>query len=199
MSDNEELISGQEAFAPEERITAENIDRRIYQKTLTIARIGAAPERAKTLKQQVLLCRIAGEVRGVAVESLPDDPDTTFTALVGEFEADVYSNDGEVTTYYGGQCYLPILQEAVLTRLQRETEMNPDNPSVRFNLQFASEPWGNPAGYRYVARNVDPIAKRVDELQKMRERANLITAHPGLPRLGAPSAPAPSGKRLPAA
>ncbi len=169
------------------------VDQRIYRKTLTMATIGAAPERAKTQQRVVLLCRIAGEVRGTAREcsaeemKKPEDQREYFTALVGQFEADVYDDNGEVVSYAGGQCYLPTgFHEAVLTELTRAIEANGDSGFARFNLEFAaSDKTKAPAGYSYMARNLNRV--RVDPndaLAIMRREGEDVRKSDQLPWLG---------------
>lgn len=174
------------------------IDRRIHRKTLTMATIGAAPERAKTKQQTVMLCRIAGEARGTAREcsaeemKKPEDQREYFLALVGQFEADVYDDDGEILSFAGGQCYLPTgFHEAVLTELTRSIEASGDQGRARFNLEFAAQPRPNPAGYGYVARNLNRIVvDDNDMLAIMRRQGEEARKSPDLPLL--------TGRREPA-
>lgn len=177
------------------------IDRRIYRKTLTPSTMESVPERCITLKRPVMLFRISGDVRGTAREPLtadinkPEDQRQYFTALVGEFEADVYGDDVEKTgeilaTYYGGQAYLPTgFHEAVLTQFSNrcdEAAEAGNDPSLQFSLEFAAEPTGNSntRGYRWIARNLAPVIyDRNSWLNRSREAAVLLRGNRELPSL----------------
>ena len=179
---------------------AENMvaDQRIYRKTLTMATIEALPQRCIVAKKIIPLCRWGGLVRGTVQEWKAEDANKPmsereiFTGLVGEFEADVFSDDGEVFTFYGGQTYLPKgFHEAVLSQFQSVCdaalkEKSAISPTTRFNLEFAAEPTGKGVGYRYLARNMDPVLRRTDELELMRVRARLARQHADLPSLEGP-------------
>lgn len=198
-ADNGKHGEGQDGFV--DGTAADNmvVDQRIYRKTLTMATIDALPERAVVNKRTTLLCRIGGEIRGVAIEYRAEDANKpeaqrqSFTALVGEFEADTYSDDGEFFSFYAGQCYLPTgFHDAVLTQFRNrcdELQAAKDtttSPFIRFNLEFASEPAPNPRGYRYIARNMSPVPRRTDALAMQRETARLVRASGDLPALDGP-------------
>lgn len=165
------------------------IDERIYRKMLTMKTIEAVPERAIVAKKRVLLCRISGIVSGT-VQSEKADKTEQFTGLAGEFEAEVYDDDGQFRVYYGGICYLPAgFHEATLARLSRlRPEDATQNGGLAFSLEFAAEPAGNPAGYSYVARNVMRVSRRDDALARLADEARLVkAARPSL-MIGAPAA-----------
>lgn len=165
--------AGQEEKAGEKNSGAV-ADRRIHLKTLTMATIAANPVRAKMARDHVRLCRIAGIINGSEREFRAEDAGkpgaVPFWALVGRFEADVYSDDGEISGYYGGQCYLPKgFHEACLSELQSRIDQGDESPAIPFNLEMWAVPASNPAGYSYLGVNLNPVLRDpADPLERMR-------------------------------
>lgn len=183
--------TAQAEYVSEAQFAEETIDGRIWRKTITAKNIEAHPERAKLHGRPVVCCRIAGEVRGV--EEVPIDPakpqDGTLTVLVGEFFADSYNDQGEVFGYVGEWCGLPMGQNIILGRLQQMIDDKAESPVVRFDLEFAALPAGNPAGYSWGARNMMPVAINRQAFlsdHTMKQRRDRATAA-GLPEFQRPA------------
>jgi hypothetical protein len=144
-------------------------------------------QRASIAKKPVRLCRIAGIINGSAREykaedmGKPEDQRETFFALIGRFEADVYDDHGEIAGYYGGQAYLPKgFHEACLSELQSRIDHDDPSPAIPINLEFWSEPAGNPAGYSYLAVNLNPIVRDPSDPMEQMRRVSLARPE-GLP------------------
>lgn len=165
MSDKTNPAAGQASAAPEnaeylteDQINESTIDGRTWIKTITARSIEAHPERAKTKNKPVLCCRIAGEVRGTA--AVPADPKDKspdremLTVLVGEFRAESYTDDGEVFSFVGEWCGLPMGQNVILGRIQKMADDGVESIVVRFDFEFAALPASNMTGYRWGARNM---------------------------------------------
>jgi hypothetical protein len=184
-SDQNGSAQAQAEYLSEEELGETIIDGRVWVKTITAKTCEFHPERAVTRKRNVLCGRIAGEVRGIeAVPSDPKNPNSEkINVLVGEFVAESYTDDGEVFSYIGEWCGLPMGNAVMLARLQKMVDEGSESPVVTFDLEFAALPAGNPAGYRWGARNMMPVP-RVDlsflGADKMARR-RLVAQQGGLP------------------
>lgn len=157
-------------------------DNRIVRKTLTMASIGAVPERCVVAKEPVLIGRFFGIMFGTERQSLaadadkPDSQKTWFEAIEGDCMATAYLDDGAILQYLGGYCYMPGgFQERVIAMFRRLSDADRER-GMDFDFQFAAVPARNPRGYAYVGRSL--LAVSADE-QNRRIEADLRTRRDG--------------------
>ncbi len=180
---NEEDFFGQE----NDRLT---LDRAAGIKTISVGYCNMLPERCVTAGRKILIGRIGGRVFGV--ERQLRNPDAVAkaktaadaeriadygTALVGSFNADVYSDGGEVTAEFAdsGFCYLPGgFQEGMLARF---AGMDPavQAKGASFSVFIWAEPYANPRGYRYVLTNAIRVDRSIADMRRrMQQEAVLV-------------------------
>jgi hypothetical protein len=160
------------------------VDGALYRKHLSMSGIGANPGRAKMLGRRVRLCRWSGSINGVT--DFADASGEVFTALTGEFRADVYDDDGAVVASWASDhSFLPGgFQEGMLRRLA-SIPADMLAAGVAVDIEWWAEPAANGAGYRYIARNLAPSARGEDKIEKIRARSDaaqlrLASNGPGL-------------------
>jgi hypothetical protein len=167
------------------------VDTTIVIKTIATGYCSFNPARAQIAKTRVVLGRMGGTIHGVEDQVRnPEevlkgkDPDIG-VAMVGEFFADVYGEDGEVTEYAGGYCYMPGgMHQGILARFSK---LSPEQQlkGMRFSYFIASEPRGNPRGYGYVCQNAERVEEIENTIQKaLKREAALIVS--GKARLADP-------------
>ena len=171
-----------EFFSAEELAQQPQLDTRTYRRMLTMATIGAAPERCKMLNppKTIPIVLWKGIANGVQDIVDPKNDKLHYTALVGEFEAIVYqgsdpSPEGDSITWYGGLTILPSgFHDALLSQLARYPEDKLTTEGMAFALEFAATPSANPRGYSYIARNMVRVVRRHDRLSMLAIEADRV-------------------------
>lgn len=169
-------------------------------KTISVGYCNMLPERAKIADAKVLIGRIGGTIRGteqqirnpeaVAKGAAPDYG----TALVGNFNADVYGDGGEVIAEYAevGYCYLPGgFQENTIARFADVCDATPadETPKLTFSAFIWAEPSSNPRGYRYVLTSAQRVDKQLQDLRRRMQQEAVMVARiaANMPQLALPS------------
>jgi hypothetical protein len=178
-----ELFQDAEAFLGDATDTSKVVDNTIVIKTISTGYCKFNPERSKIAGKLMVLGRIGGVMMGVEEQarnpegiSKGEEADNGL-AMVGEFFADVYGDDGEVMEYAGGYCYMPGgMHEAILSRFQR---LSPEAQlkGLRFSYFIGAEPRGNPRGYGYVCQNAERVEMLETSIaQRLKREAALIAS-----------------------
>jgi hypothetical protein len=172
------------------------VDRTQGIKTISVGYCNMLPERAKIANRRMLIGRIGGMIRGTerqlrnpeAVQNAKSAEDKERIAdygiaLVGDFNADVIGDDGEVTAEFAdvGFAYLPGgFHEATLSKFAAVCDATPDgqNPVLGpFSTFIWAEPATNPRGYRYVLTNAQRVNKQLNDLRRAMQREAILVAH----------------------
>lgn len=169
--------------------TDRTIDTAQRIKTLSVGYCAMNPERAKIANKRILIGRMGGTAFGV--ERQLRNPETATKspelaeygqALAGNFNADVYSDDGEIIAEYtdAGFLYFPTgHQEAALARLQKMSDQERERGMV-FSAFIYAEPAQNPRGYRYMLMNAMRVEEGIrDARRALQQEAALIAARVG--------------------
>jgi len=196
MANSTDTGAGQASSDDEDFFGQENsrvtIDRAASIKTISVGYCNMLPERCVTAGRKVLIGRIGGRMFGVerqlrnpdAVGKAKNAADAERiadygTALVGNFNADVYGDGGEVTAEFAdsGFCYLPTgQQESMLARfagLPPEVQAG----GAPFSVFIWAEPYANPRGYRYVLTNAIRVDRSIADMRRrMQQEAVMVQA-----------------------
>lgn len=162
-------------FYGDEAAENRTVDTTSVVKTISAGYCAFLPERAIVAKGKTLLGRIGGTMFGVdfQLRNVKDHADKGYTpethpeafgrAMVGDFNADRFNDDGSIDFFEGGFCYLPGgFQERALARFQQLSDEEKSR-GMTFSAFIFAEPAGNPRGFRYVLEN----AMRVVQDERM--------------------------------
>ena len=185
----------QEAVNPTDFLGLDNdglvVDTTSQTKTISTGYCAFNGERAKIKNRPVLCGRIGGTAMGT--ERQLRNPDVAVknpeaaeygVALVGNFNADVYEDDGEVVAEFAnvGFCYLPSgFHEAALARFaDTVADAEDGNKRMVFSAFVWAVPRSNSRGYGWILRNAMRIEKGVKTLHSMMAaEARMIAAQQG--------------------